>query len=150
MDIMTLILKNLEFVFAFLAFAAGWYFDTKAERRHLASLDKEEAALGQIYVSSERFFVDEHSYEPMLVVGSVVIAQDRFKLVVASFLSLFGKNLTTYESLLERARREALVRAKRQADDHRCQAIYGLRFEMTEIEGGVEMLAYGTAVKCRV
>ena len=127
--------------------AIGWYFGTRAERSHLKSLMADEQKYQHIQVSSERFYEPKGVNESILVVGSVVIAQDKFKQVVAAMLSLFGKNLTVYETLLDRARREAVVRAKRQANDAGCHALYGLRFEMTEVQGGVEILAYGVAVK---
>lgn len=127
--------------------AIGWYFGTRAERGHLKSLIIDEQKYQHIQVSSERFYEPKGVNESILVVGSVVIAQDKFKQAVAAILSLFGKNLTVYETLLDRARREAVLRAKRQADDAGCRALYGLRFEMTEVQGGVEILAYGVAVK---
>lgn len=127
--------------------AIGWYFGTRAERGHLKSLIIDEQKYQHIQVSSERFYEPKGVNESILMVGSVVIAQDKFKQAVAAILSLFGKNLTVYETLLDRARREAVLRAKRQANDAGCHALYGLRFEMTEVEGGVEVLAYGVAVK---
>ena len=127
--------------------AIGWYFGTRAERGHLKSLIIDEQKYQHIQVSSERFYEPKGVNESILVVGSVVIAQDKFKQAVAAILSLFGKNLTVYETLLDRARREAVQRAKRQANDAGCHALYGLRFEMTEVQGGVEILAYGVAVK---
>ncbi|AXT98546.1 metal-binding protein [Moraxella catarrhalis] len=125
----------------------GWYFGARAERGHLKSLMADEQKYQHIQVSSERFYESKGINESILVVGSVVIAQDKFKQVVAAMLSLFGKNLTVYETLLDRARREVVLRAKRQANDAGCHALYGLRFEMTEVQGGVEILAYGVAVK---
>lgn len=127
--------------------AIGWYFGTRAERGHLKSLIIDEQKYQHIQASSERFYEPKGVNESILVVGSVVIAQDKFKQAVAAILSLFGKNLTVYETLLDRARREAVLRAKRQANDAGCHALYGLRFEMTEVQGGVEILAYGVAVK---
>lgn len=127
--------------------AIGWYFGTRAECGHLKSLIIDEQKYQHIQVSSERFYEPKGVNESILVVGSVVIAQDKFKQAVAAILSLFGKNLTVYETLLDRARREAVLRAKRQANDAGCHALYGLRFEMTEVQGGVEILAYGVAVK---
>lgn len=125
----------------------GWYFGARAERGHLKSLMADEQKYQHIQVSSERFYEPKGINESILVVGSVVIAQDKFKQVVAAMLSLFGKDLTVYETLLDRARREVVLRAKRQANDAGCHALYGLRFEMTEVQGGVEILAYGVAVK---
>lgn len=146
MDIIKLFLSRLDLLFALSLFVIGWYFGGRNERKHLKTLAVKEADFTHVRLSSERFFEIKSPTAPRLVTGSVVIAQDRFKLVMADILSLFGKNLTVYESLLERARREAVIRLKAEADRAGCTKVYGLRFELTEIEGGVEILAYGTAV----
>lgn len=132
-------------------FVVGWFFGSRHERQHLARLAIAEKELAHIIVSTERF------YQPILVadsqgelvMGSVVIAQDYFKMVIARVLSLFGKNLTTYETLLARARREALVRMRSQAQAKGYNHVYGLRFEVSNINqlgSMVEAIAYGTAV----
>lgn len=147
MDIVGLILQNLQLVIAIVLFFVGWHFGTMNERKHLSSLDEQEYLLGHVIISNERFFKPMVLTDGQLVMGSVSIAQDRFKLVFAGLLSLFGKNLTVYESLLERGRREAIVRMKRTAHEHGYNQIYGVRIETSTIDGGgVEVLAYGTAI----
>ena len=47
-----------------------------------------------------------------LVSGSAVISVDYFKRILFSLRNIFGGNVKSYESLLERARREALLRMK--------------------------------------
>lgn len=135
-------------------FVLGWFFGSRHERQHLARLKAAENALGHIIVSTERFYVPKLSpnTEGELVLGSVVIAQDYFKMVIARVLSLFGKNLTTYETLLDRARREAVVRMRSQAQAKGYNHIYGVRFEVSNINqlgSMVEAIAYGTAVHSR-
>lgn len=132
-------------------FIVGWFFGARHERQHLASLKLSEQALNHIIVSSERFYVPSMAADSQgeLVLGSVVIAQDYFKMVIAKVLSLFGKNLTTYETLLDRARREAIVRMRTQAHAKGFNHIYGVRLEVTNINqmgSMVEAIAYGTAV----
>lgn len=132
-------------------FIVGWFFGARHERQHLARLAIAEAELSHIIVSSERFYqpIVVQDSQGELVLGSVVIAQDYFKMVIARVLSIFGKNLTTYETLLERARREALVRLRTQAHIKGYNHIYGLRFEVSNINqlgSMVEAIAYGTAV----
>lgn len=132
-------------------FVVGWFFGSRHERQHLAQLLISEKALGHIIVSTERFYQPAlaANTEGELVLGSVVIAQDYFKMVIARVLSIFGKNLTTYETLLERARREALVRMRTQAHAKGYNHVYGLRFEVSNINqlgSMVEAIAYGTAV----
>ena len=132
-------------------FVVGWFFGARHERQHLAQLAISEKALKHIIVSTERFYQPTlaDGTQGELVLGSVVIAQDYFKMVIARVLSIFGKNLTTYETLLERARREALVRMRTQAHAKGYSHIYGLRFEVSNINqlgSMVEAIAYGTAV----
>ncbi len=132
-------------------FFVGWFFGSRHERQHLARLAISEKALADIIVSTERFYKPalKANSEGELVLGSVVIAQDYFKMVIARVLNLFGKNLTTYETLLDRARREAVVRMRTQAREKGYTHIYGLRFEVSNINqlgSMVEAIAYGTAV----
>ncbi|MFZ2842706.1 YbjQ family protein [Psychrobacter sp.] len=132
-------------------FVVGWFFGARHERQHLAQLAISEKQLNHIIVSTERFYQPAlaDGTQGELVLGSVVIAQDYFKMVIARVLSIFGKNLTTYETLLERARREALVRMRTQAHTKGYSHIYGLRFEVSNINqlgSMVEAIAYGTAV----
>ncbi|WP_367105155.1 YbjQ family protein [uncultured Psychrobacter sp.] len=132
-------------------FVVGWFFGARHERQHLARLVISEKELGHIIVSTERFYRPKiaSNSEGELVLGSVVIAQDYFKMVIARILSLFGKNLTTYETLLDRARREAVVRMRIQAQTKGYNHIYGVRLEVTNINqlgSMVEAIAYGTAV----
>ncbi|MGO2279577.1 MULTISPECIES: YbjQ family protein [unclassified Psychrobacter] len=148
-DSLTQVLINYgPFVFLF---AAGWFFGSRHERRHLAQLTVAEQALGDITVSSERLYRPTlaSGSEGELVLGSVVIAQDYFKMIIARVLSVFGKNLTTYETLLDRARREAIVRMRTEAKAKGYTHIYGLRLEVTNVNqlgSMVEAIAYGTAV----
>lgn len=132
-------------------FVVGWFFGARHERQHLARLLIAEKELAHIVVSTERFYQPKMAMgsEGELVLGSVVIAQDYFKMVIARVMSLFGLNLTTYETLLDRARREAVVRMRTQAQEKGYNHIYGLRFEVSNINqlgSMVEAIAYGTAV----
>lgn len=143
-----MLINYAPFIFLF---AAGWFFGSRHERQHLAQLSVAEKELGDIVVSSERLYrpIIVSGSEGELVLGSVVIAQDYFKMIIARVLSVFGKNLTTYETLLDRARREAIVRMRAQAKAKGYNQVYGLRLEVTNINqlgSMVEAIAYGTAV----
>jgi uncharacterized protein YbjQ (UPF0145 family) len=85
-----------------------------------------------------------------LVHGTVVVSADYFKTFVAGLRNLFGGRLRTYETLMERARREALLRLKEQARQRGAKMIICVRFETTTISRGwaaaMEVLAYGTAL----
>lgn len=91
-----------------------------------------------------------------LVDGSVVISLDYFKRFVAGLRGLVGGRIRTYEPLLDRARREALLRMTESAVRQGYDAVINVRLETSRLatgrrngEGvaGVEMLAFGTAIK---
>jgi len=85
-----------------------------------------------------------------------VVAVDYFKKFIAAIKMFFGGKLGMYDSLLTRARRQAIVRMLREADALGADAIYNVRVEFSAIGaqpqaiGGAELLAYGTAVKRKV
>ncbi len=90
-----------------------------------------------------------------LCVGSVVIASDFFKGFVANLIKLVGGRIRVFETLLDRARREALLRAAEQALGDGANMLLNVRFETSTIvrqdnRGGLpsaEVIAYATAVK---
>jgi uncharacterized protein YbjQ (UPF0145 family) len=87
-----------------------------------------------------------------LVDGSVVISVDYFKRFMANLKNIFGGRVTSYESLLDRARREAILRLKEKAHQQGSKMIINLKLETASISqgrgntiGSVEVLAYATA-----
>jgi len=132
----------------------GFVFGRRAEKKHYQHIFKREDELGHIFVSSERLphppYTMHHS---QLVRGSVVISVDYFKVIISGLKTLIGGRLTAYESLLDRARREAIVRMQEEAEKIGAEAIINLKFETSRISGNsksgigsVEVLAYGTGL----
>ena len=85
-----------------------------------------------------------------LVHGTVVVSADYFKTFVAGLRNLFGGRFRSYETLMERARREALLRLKAEARRKGSKMVVCVRFETTTIASGwapaMEVFAYGTAL----
>lgn len=138
--------------------ALGYFAGSYAERRHYRSIrEREEGFLTLPAVSLRLLTEPERAERSYLVSGSAVISVDYFKRVLAGLRSLVGGRVKSYESLLDRARREALLRLKEQARG--ADEIVNLRIETTSISKGsmnrdqsvstVEALAYGTAVTYR-
>lgn len=150
----------MEFLIQLGFFAAlltiGLLFGTLAEKRHFARLREDEAALRDVLVFNERRPPGDREFsQATLVVGAVVIGEDYFKRVAASLRSLFGGRLVVYESLMDRGRREAIVRMKRAARERGATMVFNVRFEtssLSEDRSGkapmfsAEFLAYGTAL----
>ncbi|MEC7120983.1 MAG: heavy metal-binding domain-containing protein [Pseudomonadota bacterium] len=139
-----LLLKIGIFVVLFLV---GWGFGRYNERKHWAQLAVDEAAFAHIRIDSRRFEIrDTHG---QLVTSTVVIAQDYFKWVLASIRNVLGGRITTYETLLDRARREAIVRLKKQTAAAGAVEILGVRLDVSDVgadKGSIEVLAYGTMI----
>ncbi|KOR15957.1 YbjQ family protein [Acinetobacter soli] len=142
-------MENLIFqlgVFVVL-FVVGWGFGRYFERKHLKELEQKERLLAHIQLDTNRFV---QPVQPgQFVSSNVVISHDYFKYIIANIQNFFGGRLTSYETVVERARREAIVRLKLQAQQYGCTHIMGLRLSTTELgmQGGmVEVFAYGTAI----
>ena len=129
-------------------FSVGWGFGRFIEQKHFAELDKKEKQFAHIRIDTNRFV--ETSAHGQLVSSNVVISHDYFKYVIANIQNFFGGRLTSYESVVERARREAMVRLKQEAHAMGANHIMGVRLSTTELgmQGGmVEVFAYGTALR---
>lgn len=123
------------------------------ELRHLRKLAVRESALEGVKRCNLRSVPAELKVgESFLVTGSAVIATDYFKVFAAGLRGLVGGEMKTYRSLMSRARREAVVRMLEEAKQGGAGSVWNIRFETSTIQGkrspgGVEVLAYGTAVK---
>ena len=129
-------------------FCIGWAFGRHIEQKHLNELEERERELAYIRVDTNRFAISESTGQ--LVSSNVVLSHDYFKYIISMIQSLLGGRLTTYETVVDRARREAMIRLKLEAQKMGANHIMGLRLSTTEMgmEGGmVEVFACGTAVQ---
>lgn len=134
----------------------GFFAGRFNERRHLKQLDQLEEELENIPVITAQWkstmTLDE---EGQVFGGGIVIASDYFKPIVASLKSLVGGRLTSYESLLMRGRRAAIVKMKTKAANWGAHKIVNVRIETAKIGSisqknqlpCVEIYAYGTAIR---
>lgn len=137
----------LKIVITLVLFFIGWGFGRFIEQKHLKELAEKEQRLLHIRIDTNKFQTSEA--QGQLISSNVVISHDYFKYIIAQIQNFFGGNLTTYESVVERARREAIVRLKQEAEKIGAKQIMGLRLSTTELgmQGGmVEVFAYGTAI----
>ena len=143
-----------EIGFTLLLLLIGVFFGTRAQKKHIENMGLREKALSHIIVTNLKTLPT--TGQPVLVTGSVVIAFDYFRRFIAGFVMLVGGRITMYEDMLDRARREALLRLLEQADAAGAREVHNVRFEFSRVGssakganvgGGAELLAYGTAVK---
>ena len=127
------------------------------EKRHFRSIQRREAGhQGYPVVSFDTMPDSWKVAESHLVAGNIVVSLDYFKRIIAGVRGIFGGRIKTYEPLLERARREALLRMIETAREAGYDAVFNVRLETSRLANGtrdgkgiagVEMLAFGTAVK---
>jgi uncharacterized protein YbjQ (UPF0145 family) len=131
-------------------------FGSASERRHFRELARREGELRDVLLFSEKRPPEGREFrEAALVVGSVVIAEDYFKRIAAGLRSFFGGRVGVYESLMDRGRREALLRMKDAARRRGATMVFNVRFETSSLSGdaigsatmfSAEFIAYGTAL----
>lgn len=128
----------------------GFFFGRRAEKRHYRSLIKREEQMRDLTAIATRFPPEDRRCRQSLVCGNVVIASDYFKVVAAWLVNFFGGSVVSYESLLERGRREAILRMKKEARQLQAGSIFNVKIETSTVGGrysaSIEVLAYGTAL----
>jgi uncharacterized protein YbjQ (UPF0145 family) len=133
--------------------ALGYGFGRHAESKHYKSIIKREKELNSLpAIASKIPPAENRELNSQLVSGSVVISIDYFKRFIAGLRNIFGGRITSYETLLDRARREAILRMKAEAKKLNAEFVFNIKLETSSIHkgrgkiGSVEVLAYGTAL----
>lgn len=134
----------------------GFVIGRWREKLHFKHLDRREAELRHMVASNVRQVPTSATAQiGQVVIGQAVIASDYFKSFVAQFKKLLGGELTMFESLLERARREALIRMLEEAEQLGANQVINVRLQSSNIGSAnsrnkvramAEVLAYGTAI----
>lgn len=143
-----------DLLFFLALIVVGYVAGTLTEKRHYRSIHRrEEAFLPLPAVTIKTVdYPEEKVKSAELVYGSAVISVDYFKRILAGLRNIFGGTVKSYESLIDRARREALLRMKEMAAD--ATVIVNVRIETATIGrkankkgvGCLEAIAYGTAL----
>ncbi len=145
---------GLQIVIPILLLILGFGVGSYRERRHYRSIIARENAFRDVPVFSARSAPEiEPPPRTEMVRGNVVISIDYFKRFLAGLRMLFGGRVTAYESLVDRARREAMLRMREEARGRGARYVFNVRMETASISkgagqaiGSVEVVAYGTAV----
>lgn len=140
---------GIPFALIVLALITG----TMLEKGHYKSIHRREKELAHIPVLSCKQFPESKPIETVeFVSGSVVISIDYFKRFIAGLRMLFGGEVRSYISLVDRGRREATLRMKETCRD--ADLVVNFRIKTSSISkgrkrkiGSVEMFAYGTAIR---
>lgn len=128
----------------------GYIFGRIAEQRHMKSIIQREGVNSALPAIASRHPPTDQPYHQHLVGGSVVIGSDYFKSFMSGLINIFGGRVTPFETLLDRARREAMLRMKEEAMQRNAAYIFNVKYDTTRIATGkvaaMEVFAYGTAM----
>ena len=135
----------------------GYITGQLIESTHYRKIRSREKKLNHIPIITSRWQdIVEDDETGRLFEGLVVISSDYFKSFLSGIRSLFGGRLREYESLIDRARREAILRMKEKAAKWGAEKIVNLRLEQSSIHSNnfsnhylpmIEVLVYATAIK---
>jgi len=125
---------------------------TLLERRHFRNIEEREQRFrGLPLLTGPGYPTDNPISDARMVSGAVVVSIDHFKRFLAGLRKIFGGEIRSYCSLLDRGRREAILRMKEECPN--ADLIVKLRVETSSISkcrknkiGSTEVLAYGTAI----
>ncbi|MEO0534929.1 MAG: heavy metal-binding domain-containing protein [Cyanobacteria bacterium P01_A01_bin.123] len=145
-----------ELLFILALLILGFVVGGAIERRHYTEIRQREKLtlhLPMMNLGCHQPLPEAQASE--MFVGSVVVSTDYFKTFIAGLGNLVGGNLVTYESLIDRGRREAILRMKEQAIAWGATQLINVRFETANIGGqsssnglvAIEVMAYGTAIR---
>lgn len=145
--------------FPFFLLLLAYFIGSHLESNHYKSIREREAATkDMVAINFPRFPFDVEIERADMVMGSVVVSHDHFKRFLAQLRIIVGGRIKSYEPLLDRARREAVLRMKEQALARGHNTVVNIRLETSRLANsqrggkgtaGVEMLAYGTALTVR-
>ncbi|MEO1995713.1 MAG: heavy metal-binding domain-containing protein [Planctomycetaceae bacterium] len=150
--VLSLVLNLLP---VFMLLMLGLIVGGTVQRRHFASIARRKVDFEDIFVTQLKSFPQWTHGEkpPRMVAAEVVIATDYLKSFLAKFRNLFGGEVRSYQTMLTRAREEALLRLLEQVRAQGFDALCNVRYQTADVGGDntrkkvamAPILATGTA-----
>ena len=140
-------------------FLVGALWGRRVEKSHFAELNRREKLFADFPIYNWRKVPQEFEVSTSTFVsGAVVISEDAGKRLMARFRNVIGGNIKSYETLMNRGRREACLRMLEQAKASGANAVLNIRYDTADLTTqrekqaapiGIEVLVFGTAVQLR-
>lgn len=140
---------GFSILFPVMTLIIGGIWGRIGQQRHFSQMDKAEESLSDIMLFNSKPKNILDAREATLVQGNVVMSIDYFRFFLGSWRNMLGGKVSTFQINLERGRREAIIRMRQMAKDMGADCVYNIKVESMAVGAGrgVEVLAYGTAVK---
>lgn len=127
----------IAFVSFLIFMSLGFFFGRRAERRHFYNLQQRELDRRDVVTTQLKTFLAPApgGKPPRLLVAETVVASDYLKSFLAKLRNIFGGEVRSFETLLERARREVTVQLQEQAAAKGYNAICNVRLNTASVGG---------------
>lgn len=146
----------IDIIISVIVLALAYLTGSFLEKRHYKSIKQRERQT--LHVPLVTFGAKQkipHANETALFLGSVVVSADYFKMFASTLRNLVGGRVVVYESVLDRGRREAILRMKEQAIAWGATQVVNVRLETSTIGNqtsgqglaAIEVTAYGTGIR---
>lgn len=146
----------LDIIFLLILLICTYAIGSRIEKNHFKKLKNREVRLFKFpYISFGKRAVSSKKVvkKLALVSGCAVVSGDYFKWFISNIRNFFGGRMVAYESIMDRARREALLRMRESAIG--ADIIINTKIETVMLNDlatandnipRVAILAYGTAI----
>ena len=107
----------MELIISLVMLALTYYIGNLIEMNHYQSIKERERMYINLPIVTGKNFLPSnvHIIQSELVYGNIVISIDYFKRFLALLRNIVGGEVSSYETLVDRARREAILRMKERA-----------------------------------
>ncbi len=130
----------------------GYFIGKINEKKHYKLIKQRERRWIKVPVVTAKTYTGETPVaKSEMAVGSVVVSVDYFKRLLMNFRRIFGGEVCSYSPLLDRGRREAILRMKESYPG--ADMFLNCRLQTATISNGkkkatgcVEVIAYSTAL----
>lgn len=123
------------FIFSIIVFIIPIFTGQYFERKHLRDLQRREDLIrNRILIHNRKRPYVASARDPIMVSGTVVIAADRFKTWLAKWRQIVGGRMGSLEPIVDRARREALLRAAETALGQGCSELGNIRYSFASLK----------------
>ena len=146
----------LDLIIIIFSLIICYFIGNNIEKKHYKNIREREVALfKKRYVSFGKLKINDSKVKDcFLVSAGVVVGCDYFKSFVAGLKNIFGGNVSAYETVLDRGRREALLRMRERAYRAGADIIINTKIDTvvldpigTQQNPKVSIMAYGTGIK---
>ena len=127
-----------------------------SKQKVLLERESQSAIKGDVISTLSKPFGDREIKQTKVLMASVVMSPSWVQMWIGGIMSLFGGQINVFTKVVDWARREAQQRLREKVAEEGYDEVINMRIETTMLTrtrggkdktSGVEILAYGTAIK---